>query len=557
MLNYRMSYGQRLLASLCCIFCVPGLAAAQTSNASHGASYRVAGTVVSKVDGRPLARTRVILRDTSAQDKFESLVTAEDGKFAFPKVPAGKYSLGGTKRGFITAGYDQHDEFSTAIVTGAGVDTESLVLRLAPEAVISGKVLDEAGDPVRHASVMAYFDDHSAGVDQVRQASAAQTDDQGAFELPSLNPGTYFVSAHAKPWYAVHPSSHPPQSAQESDSGASDNFDHSLDVAYPLTYYPDVTDAESAMPIPIRGGERIQVDIHLNPVPSLHVLFRVASDKNNGFPIPQLEQPSFDGSTVLENDSAQFVSPGLVEITGIPEGHYNVRMNGSGPSIQMNGVDFSKDGEEIDTTRAEALGSVKVSAEVRGEATLPARLTVGLRSAHRPPSHWKEFDAKGNAELEQIPAGQYEILVWGPPKPYSIAQMSAEGATVSGRALTISAGATAAVSLTLVSGSSRVDGTARRGGKPLAGAMVVLVPNNPEVNRDLFRRDQSDLDGTFSLQNVLPGSYTVLAIENGWDLDWSQPGVIAAYLRRGQAIEVGQPSGRILKLAEAVEVQAK
>jgi hypothetical protein len=135
--------------------------------------------------------------------------------------------------------------------------------------------------------------------------------------------------------------------------------------------------------------------------------------------------------------------------------------------------------------------------------------------------------------------------------------MSAEGATVSGRALTISAGATAAVSLTLVSGSSRVDGTARRGGKPLAGAMVVLVPNNPEVNRDLFRRDQSDLDGTFSLQNVLPGSYTVLAIENGWDLDWSQPGVIAAYLRRGQAIEVGQPSGRILKLAEAVEVQAK
>jgi hypothetical protein len=87
--------------------------------------------------------------------------------------------------------------------------------------------------------------------------------------------------------------------------------------------------------------------------------------------------------------------------------------------------------------------------------------------------------------------------------------------------------------------------------------MVVLVPNNPEVNRDLFRRDQSDLDGTFSLQNVLPGSYTVLAIENGWDLDWSQPGVIAAYLRRGQAIEVGQPSGRIMRLAEAVEVQAK
>ena len=58
--------------------------------------------------------------------------------------------------------------------------------------------------------------------------------------------------------------------------------------------------------------------------------------------------------------------------------------------------------------------------------------------------------------------------------------------------------------------------------------MVVLVPRDPEINRDLFRRDQSDLDGTFTLQNVVPGTYTVLAIDNGWDLDWSQPGVIAA-----------------------------
>src|SRR6266498_979743 len=99
MLNYRIGRGRKLLVSLCCIFCAPGLMVPQTSNSSPGGSYRVAGTVVSKVDGRLLGRTRVILRDTSAHDKFESLVTAEDGKFAFQNVPAGKYSLGGTKRG--------------------------------------------------------------------------------------------------------------------------------------------------------------------------------------------------------------------------------------------------------------------------------------------------------------------------------------------------------------------------------------------------------------------------------------------------------------------------
>jgi hypothetical protein len=559
MLSYRVAHRYLLWTTLFCVFCAHALSEAQTATSAPqtASGYRIAGTVVSKTDGHPLARTRVVLRDAKDQDKFESWVTADDGKFTFNALPAGKYSLAGTKRGFITAAYDQHDQFSTAIVTGAGLDTETLVLRLSPTAVITGKVLDEFGDPVRHASVNAYFDDHSSGVDQIRQARVAQTDDQGAYEVPSLNPGTYFLSANAKPWYAIHPASSPSNTGQESDPSSATGVDHSLDVAYPLTYYPDVTDAESAMPIPIRGGERIQVDIHLNPVPSLHLLFRVPSDKNNGFAVPQLEQPSFDGSTPLPTDSAQFVSPGLVEITGVPAGRYNVRLNGSGPTTQMNGVDFSKDGEEIDTARGEALGSVKVTAQVRGEATLPSRLTVGLGSAHRGPVAWKEFDAKGEAQLEQVPPGRYTIFIWGPPKPYSITRMSAEGASGLGRTLTVPAGATASVSLTLAGGSLRIDGTAKRAGKPFAGAMVVLVPKDPEVNRDLFRRDQSDLDGTFTLQNVVPGSYTVLAIENGWDLNWSQPGVIAAYLSRGRTIEVGQQAGRAIKLPDPVEVVTK
>jgi hypothetical protein len=139
--------------------------------------------------------------------------------------------------------------------------------------------------------------------------------------------------------------------------------------------------------------------------------------------------------------------------------------------------------------------------------------------------------------------------------------MSAEGATVSGHTLILPPGASASVSLTLVAGSSNIEGTAKRAGKPFAGAMVVLVPSDvakdPELSRDLFRRDQSDLDGTFSLQNVVPGSYTLLAIENGWDLDWSQPAAITPYLSHGRTIEVGNQVGRIMKIAEAVEVQAK
>jgi len=83
------------------------------------------------------------------------------------------------------------------------------------------------------------------------------------------------------------------------------------------------------------------------------------------------------------------------------------------------------------------------------------------------------------------------------------------------------------------------------------------VPANPEVDRDLFRRDQSDLDGSFLLHAVIPGDYTILAIENGWDLDWSQPGVIAAYLKHGRKIAVSNQNGRPMNLPDSVEVQSK
>ena len=109
----------------------------------------------------------------------------------------------------------------------------------------------------------------------------------------------------------------------------------------------------------------------------------------------------------------------------------------------------------------------------------------------------------------------------------------------------------------VVTGSAEVQGTVTRAGKGFAGAMVVLVPKNPEMDRDLFRRDQSDLDGTFVLRDVVAGSYTLLAIENGWDLDWSQPGVIAAYLKRGRRIEIGNQSAGPMNVPEAIEVQSK
>jgi hypothetical protein len=102
-----------------------------------------------------------------------------------------------------------------------------------------------------------------------------------------------------------------------------------------------------------------------------------------------------------------------------------------------------------------------------------------------------------------------------------------------------------------------VEGFVKRSGKAAAGVMVVLVPIGAESIIELFRRDQSDSDGSFLLPDVLPGSYAVIAIEDGWNVDWSVPAVLARYTPHGQKFTIGLEMQGSLSLPEPVEVQSR
>ena len=480
------------------------------------------------------------------------MVTADGGKFEFTGVPAGKYRLSGARRGFITASYDEHFQFNTAIVTGASVNTEELVLKLQPEAIISGQILDEASEPVRHASVNLYEETHDEGFPQMRSVRGAQTNDLGEYEAANLMPGSYYLSVSAQPWYAVHP---PSQLGSKTKNRAPTEVSPALDVAYPVTYSGDTSDSDTATPIVIRGGERVRLDVHLNPVPALRLVFP-APPGQNSFIAPQIERSSFDGVSHVQISGMRRVD-NLWEVTGVPAGRYNIRFqSGSGTAVQMNGVELTQNGQTIDPASAQPLSHVKISVQAPGEPEMPKKLSVGLSARLRSLSRWASTDAKGEAEFQDISAGRYEVTVGGGGKRYSVSRILADGAEVSGHTLTIAPGSSPSVTLTVVSGSVELEGAVKHAGKPFAGAMVVLVPKNPGDNRDLFRRDQSDLDGTFTLANVVPGSYTLLAIDDGWDLNWSEPEVIAAYVKHGRKIEVGGQNLQPVKLAD-IQVQPR
>jgi protocatechuate 3,4-dioxygenase beta subunit len=524
----------------------PGL-----SEITLATQFRIAGTVVNKISGAPLAQTRLTISDVKHPNAVRSVVTSEAGHFEFGQLTAGKYSLQGARRGFVGAAYDQHEQYSTAIVTGASIDTENLILRLNPSALLAGTVLDESGEPVRQATVALYRETHTAGISQVVQASGTTTDDLGSYEFPFLRPGNYFVSATAKPWYAVHP---PASGAEGTDLPAT--VDRSLDVAYPATYYGDTTDPDQAPPIPLKGGDHLQIEIRLAPVPAVHLRFRVSND-GHAFSMPMLRRKAFDSEEYIPSDGLLSISPGVYEMTGVPAGQYSVHLGGASGQRTQSHVDVVNDGQELDIANSEPVNSVKATVQILGQKELPSQLQIGLSDGHRNVVASQTPDAKGEVHFEDVEPGKYTVLAWGSSKAYAVTRVSLQGADMPGHTLNVAAGSPLNISITLATGTANVEGVASRGGKGTAGAMIVLVPDDPENHRELFRRDQSDLDGSFSLPNVIPGTYTILAIENGWDLDWSRPAVIMQYAKHAQMLKVSSQVQGSVRVAEPVEIQSK
>src|SRR5438270_11771848 len=140
---------------------------------------------------------------------------------------------------------------------------------------------------------------------------------------------------------------------------------------------------------------------------------------------------------------------------------YNVRVpDNSGTQSEVNQVDLVNDGQELDTSVVEPPATVNISARVAGGSSPPAHLAVGLRFPHGNIKAWQNLDAKGEAHLQQLAPGRYEVVVWNFGKPYSIAQLSSSDAEVSGHILNVLAGSTISVSLTAIMGMGNLEGFA-------------------------------------------------------------------------------------------------
>jgi hypothetical protein len=324
-----------------------------------------------------------------------------------------------------------------------------------------------------------------------------------------------------------------------------------LDVSFPLTFYPGVTDASSATAAVLGKGEKASIDVVLTPVRALHFRVNIENAQQPG-PAEQqpqfsihMEQTLFDGIPVPVRTQYASTEPGVAEVVGIAPGHYNLKINTWNKDqmqvIQERDVELSGSGElDASSNTASIPLAVKVIFDL-----LSARdqLSVLLRNKKSAKVLRESINDKAEADFKQgVLPGTYEVSLQS-AKQIFIKSLSASGAKVTGRTLEIKGRNPIKLSITAVEGEGEIHGVALREGKETAGAMVVLVPADPAHNQVLFRRDQSDSDGTFTLGNIVPGTYTLLAIQNGWDLEWSKPEVLQRFMAQGEAMIVA-PKGK-------------
>jgi hypothetical protein len=515
-------------------------------------SYRIAGRTVSAADGHPLEGATVLISNTKTQQLVASTLAGEDGGFTFTDLKADKYSLQAVKAGFLASAYDQHDIFSTAIVTGVGLDTDSLVLRVTPAAILSGLVTDEAGDPVRGATVTLYRDNRDEGRSRITQFRSATTDDVGAYEIASLPPGTYFVSAKGMPWYAVHPQQRNPANPV----GLLGSVDPSLDVAYPTTFYADAIGADGATPILVRDGDQVNIDLHLLPLPAVTLTLHAAPGQQ-GVRVPQLQESVFDQSEAVYGQM-QFVDSD-VSIVGVPPGHYVLsQLNQSNGGIAKSTmIDLTRGTVDADGASGEDSGGIKMKLEGENGVKLPPVMLVNLRGKGMGIVASQPLTDKGVAEFGGLKPGDYHFFLSGSDRQYHVTRIALDGGKLSNDTVRVAPGTTVSVTVAFAAGSVAVEGFAHKDGKGSAGAMIVLIPSGVNDNVELFRRDQSDLDGSFLLPNVIPGKYTAVAIEDGWGLEWGRPEVLARYLPKGVSVTISSSERGAVRISDALIVQPR
>jgi Carboxypeptidase regulatory-like domain len=559
----------------------------ETKQASADQQYLITGAVISSKDGDPVPHCHltatVAPREGGGNRQFPSprgnnrqvsnLANGSNcdarGRFTVAVPSAGSWRLTATARGFVSQDYDAHEGFFSSIVLTPDAPTKEIEFRMSPEASIIGVVLDEAGEAIRNAqiSLQSVPPKNPGGITPPgNMRGGARTDDRGMYELANLAPGEYRVSVRAQPWYSTTMQAVGGNIGTSSQAAA---LDPSLDFAYPLTWFPGVSDATAAETIKLHAGDTRQADFNLIPIPSIHLRVlappRPAVAPNTApqqaIPLIQRIAPG-EGGQGFAQTSMHFDGQGQVDIGGLTPGLYQVRLAGPNqeghsavvevtanstrtldlntPSHDLARITVRIDGINGDSdsnSRPERGGGLQVTLidtdTHRGSFSSNRNGEMGLTPVRR-----EQQKEQPSERIIEAPPGRYEVVLQGRPNVF-LTGLTAKGAETAGRYITVGAGEST-LTVHAASGRASLGGIATIDGKPSAGAMVLLVPITIEDPNSItmLRQDQTNTDGSFDVANIIPGQYILVAIDHGWEVNWGDASTLRRYLMQGVPVDL-------------------
>ena len=301
-----LRYPEYVVVLLVLLFCSRALPQDFPQGNDQNKTYTLAGTVVNSVTGRPVPRALVRLMRSGSV-----MLTDPQGEFSFDNVPPGTTELLVTKPGYFRPGpkppnYPALAANNQPYKVDVGPDVVKAVLKLAPEAVLSGSVTGKDEEPVEGVMVDVLASEIIEGRRQLIPAHRnVASDEDGNFRIAGLAPGRYYVAVKAgRAGSAVLGA----QSANGSET-------------YPaLVYFPSAVDAAGAAPLDLAAGQHQEVRFTLKMVPSYKlagVITNVAEWKQVNSPmlVNESEQPIF----WPDRFDAQ---SGAFEFRAIPAGSY-------------------------------------------------------------------------------------------------------------------------------------------------------------------------------------------------------------------------------------------
>ncbi len=375
------------------------------------------------------------------------------------------------------------------------------------------------------------------------------TNDAGEYRIPSLTPGKYYI--RTKP--SVSPKAKP-----------------ETDKSYVPLFYPAANDTSRAVALVLRAGEDLAgIDLSLVPVRAFNISGRVMN--------AQTSSPSSEAEVTLLSDQGETVfSPGEnfsahgqanFEFQGVPPGSYMVvAQQPSSPrqpktmwgwtSVEVKdtnvehvevvvstGVDISGnirvEGDKTqDLTKEDHHGMVGYL-ELQGPSAL-AGLTPDIDNAMVSPD--------GSFIFREVPQGNYVIRFTPVPEGFYLKSTGVGDVLETG--INVSRGhSPPPLELVLVPGAGRIRGTLEREEHPVAGGLVVLVPDGKGRGQPSDYQDCiTGLSGGFHFSNIVPGDYTIFAWEQIDRGAYFDPDFLARFDDRGKAIHIDESDHLNLKL---------